>query len=394
MLDSETVVVKPTRDGGYLCLGFGPPAMFLKKLDRDPSFTAADDASETVGEKFRGPFAQVEDPFLRRLGAAMAFAKDYDLKQPRDDDGRWTSGGAGAAAAVGSVATDVLARPELIPALRQLAVRLLSVAPVATAATAATAVGGAVLALGILVIPTNRSLISDGTVPGAPDLSYNFDQGTGVLRLTRSNEDGSKDILFSGHSAGGLFRDSDGNVIGRNLDGVVVVDPDAVAGYESRKKDKDRAAAGAGAQAIPIATTDEPKLCPDPGPDAPGWEERSPRSLLYQMQITGLDPGLAVELNGVSYDGCRETNGNMLEAKGPGFEQHMDGNGGWKLYFEFSNTGLLKLQKQIQDQSEAAGGRMVEWHVAEKPVADYIRGYAEGQRLSNIVVIFDPPRQP
>jgi hypothetical protein len=39
-LDSETVVVKPTRDGGYLCFGLGASADFLHKLDRDPQFGA------------------------------------------------------------------------------------------------------------------------------------------------------------------------------------------------------------------------------------------------------------------------------------------------------------------------------------------------------------------
>lgn len=207
-LNPETVVVKHTRDGGYLCIGLGASADFLRKVDRDPQFGADGD-----------------EPFLQRLSAAVTLAKDYDPNQPRDKDGQWTSGGAafGVTAAAAASGASVLA-PALGPALRALAERVLP---------AAAVVGGAVTVFRTLFIPSNHSLISEGTVPDAPDLGYNFDRGTGVLTLTRTNEDGSKEVLFSDrYGAGGVFRDSDGNVIGRNLDGVVVVDPDAVAGYE------------------------------------------------------------------------------------------------------------------------------------------------------------------
>lgn len=188
-----------------------------------------------------------EDPFLRRLGSAVALAKDFDPEQPRDDDGRWTSGGAGAVATRTAIATDIIAPSEFVPALRQIAARLLPAVPAAAS--------GAVAFFGTLFIPTNRSLISDGAVPDAPDLGYSFDQGTGVLTLTRTGEDGSKDVLFSGrYGSDGLFRDGDGNVIGRHLGGSVVIDPDAVPGYQSRAKGKERS--GAGAEARTDAATD------------------------------------------------------------------------------------------------------------------------------------------
>lgn len=94
----------------------------------------------------------------------------------------------------------------------------------------------------------------------------------------------------------------------------------------------------------------------------------------------------------MSFDGCRESDGTMLEAKGPGFAQHMDGQGGWDFYFTLK--GLPDLQWQMQRQSNAARGRNVEWHFAEKSVADYFRRYAEHQGLGNIIVIYDPPKQP
>jgi hypothetical protein len=103
---------------------------------------------------------------LNRLTAAVTLAKDYDPEQPRDNDGRWTSGAAaGITAAAAASGASVLA-PALAPALRALAERVLSSAPAAAVA------GGAVLVFRTLFIPSNKSLISDGTVPGASDLGY------------------------------------------------------------------------------------------------------------------------------------------------------------------------------------------------------------------------------
>jgi hypothetical protein len=135
----------------------------------------------------------------------------------------------------------------------------------------------------------------------------------------------------------------------------------------------------------------EPQLCPDPGPDRPG-SDNSDRAIEYQQQITGLEPGLAVLFNGVMFDGCRESDGVLLEAKGPGYEWAMiDPNGTpdanlWKAWY----TGRAKAEKQMRDQSAAAGLRIVEWHCAEKPVADYFRWYAEVNHLTNIHVIWTP----
>jgi hypothetical protein len=98
------------------------------------------------------------------------------------------------------------------------------------------------------------------------------------------------------------------------------------------------------------------------------------RAIAYQAQITGLPPGMAVLLNGVMFDGCRTTDGTMLEAKGPGLAQHLSSDGVWKPYV---TKGKEKLDRQIRSQSVAAGDRMVEWHVAEPPLAAYIAKFAK-----------------
>jgi hypothetical protein len=99
--------------------------------------------------------------------------------------------------------------------------------------------------------------------------------------------------------------------------------------------------------------------------------------LAYQEEITGLPRGLEVTLNGVRFDGCIEADGTMLEAKGPGFENKMDGPDDWQDWF----TGDEQLEAQMERQSDAVEGtgRKVEWHFAEEPVADFFRAYAEIQ---------------
>jgi hypothetical protein len=73
---------------------------------------------------------------------------------------------------------------------------------------------------------------------------------------------------------------------------------------------------GARARGEAESAKDQPQLCPDP--TAESVAGRSERSLAYQQQITGLPRGLEVKLNGVRFDGFREEDGTMLEAKGPG----------------------------------------------------------------------------
>jgi hypothetical protein len=392
------IVLKHTDSGGYFCLGFGPSAEFLRKVDEDPGFGAVLDEAEASLNKRRSPLAHTEDPFLRRLRSAISMTKDFDPEQPRDEQGRWTSVGDGGAAS--SIADSLIAPEKFVPALQQFAARALAgAAAVATefgtAAAEAAGIGagaaaaGAALTLGLVVIPFNNGVISAGTVRDAPDLGYSFDQDTGALTLTRTNADGSKDELFSGHyGSDSLFRDQDGNVIGRHLGGSVVIDPDAVPGYESRAKSKERSDAGVPARTDAIADTDEPKLCPAPTEESTAG--RSDRAIVYQAQISGLPPGLEVKLNGVRFDGCRESDGTMLEAKGPGFIQHMDGTANWKSYY----TGVGATLKQMDEQFRVAGTRLVEWHVAEEPFANFLRAYAAGKGYANIIVIHTPAVQP
>ncbi len=386
----DEILVKHVPDGGYFCFGFGAAAEFLRAVDDDETL---DELVEDVVDRgvIAGPsaLAKSRDPSLRRLARAIALAKDgFNPDQPRDERGRWSGEGGSAAAAaatVGAATADMFGAPTLVPALRQFAAGLL---PAGSA--------GAVAALGVLVIPTNRSLIAEGPVPDEPGLAYHFDQGTGVLTFTRERDDGSKEVIFSGRQiADNVFRDSEGNVIGRDLGGSLIVDPDTISGYRSNATDDTSSQSGAGARSDAAVDRSEPKLCPDPGPDRPG--RKTEKDIAYEqyvgMLVNGepLPYGLAVRLRNpvdgefVYYDNCNLKIGTMIDAKGTGYVN---------LRQKKSPIPWLgaeaKMLRQSKRQLEAAQGRPIEWYVAEKEIADHVRDlFARNYR--NITIIHAPP---
>jgi hypothetical protein len=85
------------------------------------------------------------------------------------------------------------------------------------------------------------------------------------------------------------------------------------------------------------------------------------------------------------YDGCRDDNGNLLEAKGEGYADKMSDPDNWLSWFD----GGPELERQMESHATNALGRTVEYHFAEKEVADWARSYA-ANRYPNIVVFYTP----
>jgi hypothetical protein len=324
----------------------------------------------------RIPLFELDARQLKELAAAAPLIKaNFNPDEPRDAHGRWTDAGSGAstaapaATAIGATAA-AEAESSIFGALGRAALASLADFAAGFAAPAAF--------LGVLFLPTSRSTVSKGTLPGRPDLAYRYDRDTGILDIYRQGG-GGRQWLDSGHiGADGRFHDAAGRIIGRNLGQTIAIDPDALPAPLGHAR------AEVGARSA--NNRGQPKLCPDESPE--NINGRSERSLAYQEQISGLPRGWEVKLNGVRFDGCREEDGTMLEAKGPGYATFLDGRGGWKEWF----SRLQAIQIQIGDQSRAARPRRVEWHFAEKPVADYFREYVREEKIENVIMFYTPAR--
>jgi len=170
---------------GYVCAGLGDPARLLRfaferprpsdasakneNYETNPIFTAACErldkaiAAGGIAEARRLglkiPLGAIDDPALRRLAIAAALIKSrFDPDQPRDEDGRWTSGSGGGTAARGG---SVISIPGNVDNGSASAVTPLNVSAPALAAGGTAAVAGAE-ALGLPGAGAGWSLWSEG----------------------------------------------------------------------------------------------------------------------------------------------------------------------------------------------------------------------------------------
>jgi restriction endonuclease fold toxin 5 of polymorphic toxin system len=378
VLDTKTGEVRTNRvfvrqtATGYLCVGIGAGSRLLRSAFEQRDTLMRFDrqiAARKIG--LRSPLPGFNDPHLSRLALLAALKKDYHEEEPRDGHGRWTDGAAGAGGA-GLLAPARNSTSFLGPLARATLVALDAVADSALAAAAATATGAAIF-FGIVFLPANRNTTTQGTLPERPDISYAFEEQSNDLTIWQRTDGGQKIIFAGPPDEDGVFRDDNGNAVARRLNNSVLVDPDALPGDRPPKE------------------KDEPKLCP--APTRENIEGRKKPSLDYQKQITGLEAGLDVKLPDpvegglVSFDGCRESDGTMLEAKGPGYAEHLEG--GYQAVWDGFEKKLNR-QAELQWRSAGAAGRKVEWHFAEKEVADYFRPIW-ANKYPNIIVIYTPP---
>ena len=192
----------------------------------------------------------------------------------------------------------------------------------------AAAAGRPGLTLGLILIPTPAGRVSQGGIPGAPDLHYTFDEPAGVLRVYREGENGRQTVAYATRGAHDIFVDHEtGSPIARLLNGNLVLDADSLAAATTDPHARVETKGETDARSKP----DKPKLCPDPSADVE--HGASDRAWIYQYQISKLNnphrplqPGLAVSLpnpannnKAVVFDDCRESDGTMIEAKGERF---------------------------------------------------------------------------
>jgi hypothetical protein len=149
------------------------------------------------------------------------------------------------------------------------------------------------------------------------------------------------------------------------------------------------------AQGGPPASDNGERTSWPPPPEGPGqWTQPEPPehmlepAKLYQSQITGAPEGWAYRVRlgpdkFVHFDGFK--NGILLEVKGPGYQQLLE-----RMYGKDWFRGITRMIKQAESQFHAAKGTPMEWHFAEREVADLVRKKFQDRNLDDIKVIHTP----
>ena len=211
---------------------------------------------------------------IQRIAETETILKDgYRDDENRDEGGRWTSGGGASSAGHSSDAGFI---PAVAPALavsRTLAVAgeagglLTEVAPAVLVAAGEFLLPlvavGAIAILGYIAIKRlQEDQTATGTIKNRPDVDYEYDPKSGYVIFSEHN--GAP--LFSGSiDNDGFVRDPDGNKVGRQLDGCVIIDDGVLP--SPAEITESGATAGARSAAAAVADTAQPQLCPDPEPD-------------------------------------------------------------------------------------------------------------------------------
>jgi hypothetical protein len=196
----------------------------------------------------------------RDLCGALGFdlpegLKKYNPDEPRDDHGRWTTGGASGGSAGGSPArggasrshadTPGIAAASGAEAAAGVAAEgtilgPLSAEALAGLATIAAGIAGAAAVFGLVFVPSpNAGVTSQGAVPGEPGLDYSLDHDEGSLRITQRGPAGDEVLAAAHLGQNGVYRDENGVPIARAVGGSVVIDPDAVRAAIAAKDAKD-----------------------------------------------------------------------------------------------------------------------------------------------------------
>ena len=324
--------------------------------------------------------------WLDRVGTILK----YDDSQPRDNDGRWTSGVGGSGASATDQTRQALAPDPAylgapaaseiaVPAIEELGPPVLGLLARLAAAIAAPVALGGVFAL----IPTNGSNIHEGDIPGRPDLSYRSDEG--ILTISRLDDQGNVQRVYEGlHDSAGLYRDSTGRIIGQHVGTGVVFSLDSLPLFggplETASPDLE---SKPGSFPNSSTDTDDPESCPPPTIEIDNGK-RSARATAYQSQITGLPPGFDVLYNGVRFDGCDDVTQRMLEAKGLGNYWLLERYPG----FPFGEDYYNDVMAQAGRQNLASAGRGVDWHFADRGEALFFYLEFKAHHFDNIRVYY------
>jgi hypothetical protein len=120
----------------------------------------------------------------------------------------------------------------------------------------------------------------------------------------------------------------------------------------------------------------------------------SSESIDYQAQVTGFAPGTEWHYNGVDFDGFREADCMLMEAKGR-YAQFLDENSptGWVPWFEGGAAALLKQARAQVDAADPMPPVLLTWFFMEVPVMLKLQlEFMADPRLKKIICAHEPPR--
>ena len=255
--------------------------------------------------------------------------------------------------------------------------------------------------LGALFIPTpNSGGVTQGTLPGAPDISFERDGPAGILRLRQKQADGTETVVAAQSRAGVYVDVATGTPLGRDLGLQLYLDLATVV-----------AALAAGERDRPAATDDQPQLCPAPVRDVD--HKAKEHTLDYEddvhLRVNPLAPiprGFAVRIvdpdtGEAQYpDDCFRYAGDLVDGDmKPG--DFADAKG--EEYASLLTNPYFgdQVMDQITDVTERhlraakALGANLKVYFAEQSAADLVRAhFATKPAFNGVIVGYLPPSKP
>jgi hypothetical protein len=329
----------------------------------------------------------------------------YNPDQPRnpagsgEDSGRWTKEPAagGNTPEAETPARSKVAFVTAPPSLVGTALSAEAASFLLRLASKATAAGLAIETFRTIFVPSpNDGVVAQGELPGQPGVRYEVNHDSGTLKIDASAT-GADQPIVAMLGQGGIYREVEtGVMIARNLgDGIVMLDPDLLATLDRPKGSGDTENppwGGSGGWLPPTG----PKLCPDPVPER-GANPKDFASIYQQFVRDYVNPQRVPQMpldithalpastpsGWVKYDDCRESNGNMIEAKSDqtGYMHTPIGEGRLK----------ERYLEQAGRQYRALKGRSSEWYFHRKENADFARQLFDDNKFSDKISVFHLP---
>jgi hypothetical protein len=252
-------------------------------------------------------------------------------------------------------------------------------------ATLAARISAPAILFGAIFIPSANPIVDEGPVPGRPDMAYRWARDETQVTFSALIDGQWRTLTAGAFGPGDAFYGRDGEIVarmvlapGRRPTLVTAVDALDRALADLRRAEGEPAAS-------PTDDDHEPKLCPDPTPEPK--TTNSANSIAYQKYVSKLPYGWAIDVDGVNFDGCDPSTGNLLEAKA-NIDHLFDVTD--KLYSWVYPENNPKVQMVAQADAALAAGRLVVWHAQTEKGFRGLSKIAGKLDETNLSVVYDP----